>query len=58
MRLVSNSTQLVASGRKTREALSALTLVLEQVWYGRRPASNQDFANAMQSVEALGCQLQ
>ncbi len=58
MRLVSNSTQLVASGRKTREALSALTLVLEQVWYGRRPASNQDFRNAMQSVEALGCQLQ
>jgi hypothetical protein len=58
MRLVSNSTQLVPSGRKTREALSALTLVLEQVWYGRRPASNQDFRNAMQSVEALGCQLQ
>jgi hypothetical protein len=57
MRLVSNSTQLVTSGRKTREALSVLTLVLEQVWYGRRPASNQDFRNAMQSVEALGCQL-
>jgi hypothetical protein len=58
MRLVSNSTQLVATGRKTREALSALTVTLEQVWYGRRPASNQDFANALQSVEALGCQLQ
>jgi hypothetical protein len=58
MRLVSNSTQLIASGRKTREALSALTVVLEQVWYGMRPASNQDFAKAMQSVEALGCQLQ
>jgi Domain of unknown function (DUF4129) len=58
MRLVSNSTQLAASGQKTREALSALTLVLEQVWYGRRAASNQDFTNAMQSVEALGCQLQ
>jgi hypothetical protein len=58
MRLVSNSTQLVATGRKTREALSALTVVLEQVWYGRRPASNQDFTNALQSVEALGCQLQ
>jgi hypothetical protein len=57
MRLVSNSTQLVASGRKTREALAALTVVLEQVWYGRRPASNQDFTNAMQNVEALGCQL-
>lgn len=58
MRLVSNATQLAASGRKTREALSSLTIVLEQVWYGRRPASNQDFANALQSVEALGCQLQ
>jgi hypothetical protein len=58
MRLVSHSTQLVASGRKTREALSALTVVLEQVWYGMQPASDQDFAKAMQSVEALGCQLQ
>jgi hypothetical protein len=58
MRLVSNSTQLVATGRKTRESLYALTVVLEQVWYGRRPASNQDFAQALQSVEALGCQLQ
>jgi len=58
MRSVSNATQLVPSGRKTREALSALTMALEQVWYGRRPASNQDFADAMRSVEALGCQLQ
>ncbi len=58
MRLVSNATQLAASGRKTREALSTLTIALEQVWYGRRPASNQDFAKAIQSVEALGCQLQ
>jgi hypothetical protein len=58
MRLVSHSTQLVASGRKTREALSALTVVLEQVWYGMRPASSQDFANAMKNVEGLGCQLQ
>jgi hypothetical protein len=58
MRLISNATQLAASGRKTREALSSLTIVLEQVWYGRRPASSQDFTNAIQSVEALGCQLQ
>lgn len=57
-RVVSNATQLSTTGRKTRESLAALTQVLEQVWYGRRPASNQDFANAMQSVEALGCQLQ
>jgi len=58
VRLVSRSTEFVATGRKTREALSALTVTLEQVWYGRKPASNQDFANALQSVEALGCQLQ
>jgi len=58
MRLVSNATQLATSGRSTRESLSALTMVLEQVWYGRRPASNQDFANAMRNVEALGCPLQ
>ncbi|MGB7282735.1 MAG: hypothetical protein WBE13_10770 [Candidatus Acidiferrum sp.] len=32
MRMVSNSTQLAVTGRKTREALSALTIVLEQAW--------------------------
>ncbi len=58
VRLVSTSTQFVDSGRRIREALSALTVVLEQVWYGRRAASQQDFANAMQNIEALGCQLQ
>src|SRR6266436_1765818 len=58
LRSVSNATQLAPSGRKPREALSALTMALEQVWYGPRPASNQDFADAMRSVEALGCQLQ
>jgi hypothetical protein len=58
MRLVSRATQLAVSGRSTRESLSALTMVLEQVWYGRRTANNQDFANAMRNVEALGCQLQ
>ena len=58
MKMVSNATQLAGSGRTTRESLSALTTVLEQVWYGRRPASNQDFASAMRNVEGLGCQLQ
>jgi len=57
MRLVSHATQLAASGRSTRESLSALTAVLEQVWYGRRSASYQDFENAMRKVEVLGCQL-
>ncbi len=58
VRLVSNSTPFAVSRRGTREALSALTLALEQVWYGRQAASSEDFANAMQQVEALGCQLQ
>jgi Domain of unknown function (DUF4129) len=58
MRLVSSATQLAVSGRSTRESLSALTMILEQVWYGRRSASSQDFTNAMRNVEALGCQLQ
>jgi hypothetical protein len=58
MRSVSTATQLAVSGRSTREALSALTMALEQVWYGRRSASINDFENAMRSVEALGCQLQ
>lgn len=57
LRSVSHATELAASGRRTREALAALTIALEQVWYGRRPASNQDFTNAIESVEALGCQL-
>ncbi len=58
VRMVSSATQHATSGRRTREALAALTVVLEQVWYGRRAASSQDFAHAMQHVEALGCQLQ
>jgi hypothetical protein len=58
MRSVSSATQLAVSGRSTREALSALTMALEQVWYGRRSASIHDFEKAMRSVEALGCQLQ
>jgi hypothetical protein len=58
VRLVSNSTPFAVSRRGTREALSALTLALEQVWYGRQVASSEDFAHAMQQVEALGCQLQ
>jgi len=58
VRLVSNSTPFAVSRRGTREALSALTLALEQVWYGRQAASSEDFKHAMRQVEALGCQLQ
>lgn len=57
VRLVTASTQFVEASRQKREAISALTGVLEQVWYGRKPASEDDFVSAMQSVEALGCPL-
>ena len=40
-----------------RSGLAALTTQLESVWYGRRPASNEDFRECMKSVEELGCRL-
>ncbi|MGB6546489.1 MAG: DUF4129 domain-containing protein [Candidatus Acidiferrales bacterium] len=40
-----------------RAALAALTARLEQVWYGHRPASREDYAESMRHVEGLGCQL-
>jgi hypothetical protein len=42
---------------KPRAALAALTTRLEQVWYGRRPASREDFLESMQQIEGLGCPL-
>jgi hypothetical protein len=42
---------------KPRVALAALTTRLEQVWYGHRPASREDFVESMQQIEGLGCQL-
>jgi Domain of unknown function (DUF4129) len=42
---------------KPRAALAALTARLEQVWYGHRPASREDFAESMRQIEGLGCQL-
>jgi uncharacterized protein DUF4129 len=42
---------------KPRAALAALTARLEQVWYGDRPASREDFAESMRQIEGLGCQL-
>jgi hypothetical protein len=57
LRMISDSAQPTAAGHEIREALSALTAGLEQVWYGRRAASNRDFADALHNVKALGCQL-
>jgi hypothetical protein len=42
---------------KPRAALAVLTARLEQVWYGHRPASREDFAESMRQIEGLGCQL-
>jgi len=37
--------------------LRNLTLSLERFWYGRTPATADDFAASLRSVEALGCKL-
>ncbi|MGB6429192.1 MAG: DUF4129 domain-containing protein [Candidatus Acidiferrales bacterium] len=49
--------ETAASLEKPRAALAALTARLEQVWYGRRPASREDFLDSMRQIEGLGCQL-
>ncbi len=36
-------------------ALAALTQRLETTWYGYRPATSQDFHEAVSQLEALGC---
>jgi hypothetical protein len=46
-----------ASLEKPRASLAALTTRLEQVWYGRRPASREDFLESMRQIEGLGCQV-
>jgi hypothetical protein len=48
---------ILISLEKPRVALAALTARLEQVWYGQRPASHDDFVESMQQIEGLGCQL-
>ena len=39
------------------EYLRSLTSSLERFWYGRRPASAEDFAASLRAVEGLGCKL-
>ena len=48
---------IAAPLEKPRAALAALTARLEVVWYGHRPASREDFADALRQIEGLGCQL-
>jgi hypothetical protein len=58
LRLLSKTDpQTATSLEKPRAALASLTTRLEQVWYGRRPASREDFLESMQQIERLGCQL-
>jgi hypothetical protein len=49
----------LASGRvhpaKQRDALQALTVRLERVWYAGVPATQQDFLESLGLVEELGC---
>jgi hypothetical protein len=59
LRQFSASSQAKAiSQAKYREPLTVLTARVEQVWYGRRPASPEDFLDSLKQIEALGCQLQ
>lgn len=40
-----------------RAPMLGLTTQLERVWYGRRPASAEDFRECLKHVEDLGCRL-
>ena len=40
-----------------RAPMLGLTTQLERVWYGRRPASVEDFRECLKHVEDLGCRL-
>jgi hypothetical protein len=40
-----------------RTPMVELTTQLERVWYGRRPASAEDFRECLKHVEDLGCRL-
>ncbi len=40
-----------------RAFMTGLTTQLERVWYGRRPASVEDFRECLKHVEDLGCRL-
>jgi hypothetical protein len=62
LRLLSNpvkSGSLVAASAtaQQRAPMVGLTTQLERVWYGRRPASVEDFRECLKHVEDLGCRL-
>jgi len=49
---------LPAGGEERRAALEALTWRFEHVWYGRLPASQDDFQFVIAQLETLGCRFQ
>ena len=62
LRLLSNpaksGTLEAASATPAQRApMVGLTTQLERVWYGRRPASVEDFRECLKHVEDLGCRL-
>jgi hypothetical protein len=62
LRLLSNPAKtgtLVAASAtpQQRAPMVGLTTQLERVWYGRRPASAEDFRECLKHVEDLGCRL-
>ncbi len=47
--------ELLQTGKSVE--LRALTAALERFWYGRMPASMDDYMTCLRSVEALGCKV-
>ena len=53
-----SGTLMTASATPAQHApMLGLTTQLERVWYGRRPASVEDFRECLKHVEDLGCRL-
>ncbi len=58
LRLVAKSeAPLAPTHGPRRTALAALTSRLERVWYGYRAATEADYRDSLEQLEALGCQL-
>jgi Domain of unknown function (DUF4129) len=47
--------RLIQPNNPSRGELAALTRDFEQIWYGSRAASDQQFAESLQHLERLGC---
>jgi hypothetical protein len=56
LRLLSGAPGATAAATAEQRArMAGLTTQLERVWYGRRPASVEDFRECLKYVEDLGC---